>query len=156
MTFHLKRGTPRFTTVPFKNFRLSRGMTNFSFFYLQKRIKKSNTVLKAVLYLRNINIYFLKVSYSYSNFWKPHCIKNILDFPWINVTSSAFRSHSMLTYTPMLGFLQTVKRHTHWVLFPWCSAKGLKGTVVNRWCPSLNGRSLKITLTVPFSKLGEI
>ena len=139
MTFHLKRGTPRFTTVPFKNLRLSRDDKFFLF-----------------LSTKTINIYFLEASYSHSNFWKPHCIKNILDFPWINVTSSAFRSHSMLTYTPMLGFLQTVKRHTHWVLFPWGSAKGLKGTVVNRWCPSLNGRSLKITLTVPFSKLREI
>ena len=139
MTFHLKRGTPRFTTVPFKNLRLSRDDKFFLF-----------------LSTKTINIYFLEASYSHSNFWKPHCIKNILDFPWINVTSSAFRSHSMLAYTPMLGFLQTVKRHTHWVLFPWGSAKGLKGTVVNRWCPSLNGRSLKITLTVPFSKLREI
>ena len=139
MTFHLKRGTPRFTSVPFKNLRLSRDDKFFLF-----------------LSTKTINIYFLEASYSHSNFWKPHCIKNILDFPWINVTSSAFRSHSMLAYTPMLGFLQTVKRHTHWVLFPWGSAKGLKGTVVNRWCPSLNGRSLKITLTVPFSKLREI
>ena len=139
MTFHLKRGSPRFTTVTFKHLRLSRDDKFFLF-----------------LSTKTINIYFLEASYSHSNFWKPHCIKNILDFPWINVTSSAFRSHSMLTYTPKLGFLQTVKRHTHWVLFPWGSAKGLKGTVVNRWCPSLNGRSLKITLTVPFSKLREI
>ena len=139
MTFHLKRGSPRFTTVTFKHLRLSRDDKFFLF-----------------LSTKTINIYFLEASYSHSNFWKPHCIKNILDFPWINVTSSTFRSHSMLAYTPMLGFLQTVKRHTHWVLFPWCSAKGLKGTVVNRWCPSLNGRSLKITLTVPFSKLREI
>ena len=42
----------------------------------------------------------------------------------------------------MFGIINTIKG----------TVKGLKGTVVSRGCPPLNGRSLEITLSVPLNQ----
>ena len=44
----------------------------------------------------------------------------------------------------------SLKKQKHWYLINTWSEKAFKGTVVNRALPSVDGGSLKITLTVPY------
>ena len=94
-------------------------------------------MFKDVLYLRDIDIYFLKVAYffktsldiEYSRFSRKQC----------DVIRAEFTQYASV-HSNFTAFYRTFKRYLHYDLCPRWSAKGLKGTVV---------QSLEITLTVP-------